>query len=148
MATWQLYNNTLLEFWKGTFLEAHDFKIMALNDDAVFDGTDASASTVSNAGELEVFGNGWTEGGETLQNVVIEAFDTNGIKFDADDIVVAISSGGFGPYQAFLIYDDTTATDMVMAYLQLDAAAETLADQGCAIFFPEDGIITGTVAVP
>ena len=145
MAAWQLYNHTLDGLWSGEFPATHTFNVMLLDDTAVFDATDTTISAVSNAGALEVFGNGWAEGGVALDNVVIETASTNGVKFDADDFVTVITTGGLSGYKALVIYDYTHTTQKPLGYLQLATTLVTAAGEGVGVFFPEEGIIVGTV---
>ena len=145
MAAWQLYNHTLDGLWSGEFPATHTFNVMLLDDTAVFDATDTTISEVSNAGALEVFGNGWAEGGEALDNVIIDTANTNGVKFDADDFVEVITAGGLSGYKALVIYDNTHTTKKPLAYLQLDTTLVTAEGEGVGVFFPDDGIIVGAI---
>ena len=81
----------------------------------------------------EVFGNGWDEGGESLGTITITTVSTNDAKFDAQDVIVAISGGTLGPYTHFVIFDDTVTspTDPCLALVTLNAP-ETIADGGAA----------------
>ncbi len=89
-------------------------KFMLLNNTATFDATNTTLAQV--AGVLsgghypnEVYGNGWTEGGETLANVAVTTVTTNDAMLDADDINVTASGGSLPSSPAYkgLLYDAT-----------------------------------------
>jgi hypothetical protein len=146
MATFQLFNHTARKLMAGEFAAADTYKCMLLNATAAFNAAHTKLTEVSNANAYEVYGNGWTQLGETLANVAISTITTNDAMFDADDIVKAITTGGLAAYKALVIYDDTDADDPPLAYLQLTDAVTTPAGVSVAVFFPADGIVKGTVA--
>lgn len=143
MATMQLYNHTAARFASGANTAADTYKMVLLNLTATFDATDTALTDVTNAGAYEIYGNGWTQGGETLANVTIETTTTNDAKFDADDVLVEISGGSLGPYSAYVITNSTD--DKLVCYVAL-SAAQTVADGGVAgAIWNSSGIITFTV---
>lgn len=56
----------------------------------------------------EVYGFGWTQGGELLANVAVTTVTTNDALLDADDISKTPTGGDIGPTYAALIYDSTS----------------------------------------
>lgn len=146
MAVFQLYNHTARKLMSGEFAAADTYKVMLLDASAVFSAAHTTLTEVSSANAYEVYGNGWTQLGETLTNVAISTITTNDAMFDADDVVVAITTGGLAAYSALVIYDDTDAGDPPLVYLQLTDAVTTPAGISAAIFFPAEGIIKATVA--
>jgi hypothetical protein len=105
---------------------------MMLLNSATFDATDTTLAEVKATG-TEVFGNGWTEGGESLGTVTVTTVTTNDAMFDAPDVLLPISGGTLGPYTHFVIFNETVASplDPVLALVTL-TAAETIADGGVA----------------
>lgn len=145
MATIQLYNHTAQLFASGTCIAGDTYKMMLLNSSASFNAAHTALTTVSNAGAYEVYGNGWTQGGETLANVAITTVTTNDAKFDADDVLKAITGGSLGPYSAYVLFNDTDANDPPLAFVTL-TAAQTVADGGVAgAIWNTDGIFKWTV---
>ena len=67
----------------------------------------------------EVYGNGWTQGGETLANVTVTVVTTNDTMLDADDINVTATGGPLPPSPAYagVLYDDTDSGDAPLAYI-------------------------------
>lgn len=62
----------------------------------------------------EVYGFGWTQGGQALANHTITIVNTDDALYDADDISVSVSSAGdLGPSYAALIYDATNNYPLV-----------------------------------
>jgi hypothetical protein len=131
MATIQLYNHTSKILVDGTCAPSDTYRMMLLNE-AGFDATHTTLAEVKATG-TEVFGNGWDEGGESLGTVTITTVSTNDAKFDAPDVIVAISGGTLGPYTHFVIFDDTVTSpiDPCLALVTLNAP-ETIADGGAA----------------
>jgi len=55
-----------------------------------------------------------------------------------DDRVITASGGSIGPFQYFILYNDTAASDPLIAWYVRDAGAVTLAD-GESITLDFDG---------
>ena len=119
MAT-ETSNHYKAELHQGSIDFSSDvFKIILMATGFTFDKdahatlSDVSASELAN-------GNGYTTGGETLANV-----DTSSIENDTDDrseiswdtVSWTASGGSIGPTPGAIIYDDTTADDTIVAYL-------------------------------
>lgn len=107
MATTDIYNHTTNLFASGQCPASATFKAMLLNDSATFTASHTAVTSVSNSGAYEVYGYGWTQGGETLAGVAFSVSDTNGSKFAADDPQVTLSGGNLTWYK-YLIYTGTT----------------------------------------
>lgn len=105
--TVRLYNHTTALI-AGQTVDLDNLKVMLLDDDSAFDATDTTIDAVSNTGAYEVFGNGWTEGGETLTSVTATTVTTNDALIDADDVDVTATGGNIGPAYAAVIYDATS----------------------------------------
>lgn len=74
----------------------------AADDDVIGDLADLST------------GGGYTAGGEDAQNAYSEASGTG--TMTATDIVWTGSGGGFGPFIAAVLYDDTHASDILCGW--------------------------------
>jgi len=143
--TIQPYNHTLTRFNTGLNLQANTYKMMLLNNDAVFDATDTTLVEVAGVDNAnEIFGNGWTEGGETLANVVAAVYDTNGFKFDADNLSVELTDE-LGPIYKFVVYNDTAADDPPVLFGTHSTAITVPAGNNAGAIWPADGIIVWTV---
>lgn len=119
-------------------------KVMLLDDGASFTAANTQLTQVTNAGAYEVDGNGWTTGGETLENVAVTVHDTNGAKIDADDVDVEADGGSIGPAYAAVIYDDTDADDAPLWYIDFDGPQTAGEGTPFKIQFAADGIYTIT----
>jgi len=146
MATLQLYDHTAQRFMSGANAAEDTYKVMLLNATATFNAAHTTLTSVSNANAYEVYGNGWTQLGETLASVAISLITTNDAMFDAADISKAISGGNLGPYKALVIYNDTDANDPPVAYLQLTTETTTVDGTSVVVQWPSDGIVKATVA--
>jgi hypothetical protein len=149
MAVIQLYNHTVNRFNEGLNGEGDTYKVMLLNNDAVFDATDTTLVEVAGAGSPaanEVSGNGWDVGGEALASVVIAIYSTNGGKFDAADLNIAISGGDLGPIYKFVLYNDTDADDPPVLFGTLTTATTVISGNNAGIGWPANGIILWTVS--
>lgn len=60
----------------------------------------------------EVYGNGWTEGGEVLSSVAVTIWNTNGFMLDAADTRKTATGGSIGPYDNVVIVDKTTGAPL------------------------------------
>lgn len=109
------YNHTAAKFL-AQLVDITNLKAMLLTADkaTLFNATDTTVDAV--AGALagsppqranEVYGFGWAQGGELLDNVVVNTVTTNDALLDADDISVTPTGGDIGPTYAALIYDAT-----------------------------------------
>jgi hypothetical protein len=148
MATIQLYNHTVNRFNEGLNDEGDIYKVMLLNNDAVFDATDTTLVEVAGSGSPaanEVSGNGWDVGGEALASVVLEIYDTNGGKFDAADLSITVSGGNLGPIYNFVLYNDTDTDDPPVLFGALTSASTVLAGNNVGVLWPANGILLWTV---
>lgn len=106
-------------------------KLELLNATAAFNGTHTTKNAVDNTGAYEVSGNGWTAGGELLDNAAITiAAITSGTaddaKLDYDDIIVTATGGSIGPAYGALVYDVTGGFPLLFIdFGQSQAAGDT-----------------------
>lgn len=144
--TISLYDHTVLRFANGANAAADAYKVELLNDSATFTAAHTQKTQVDNAGAYEVYGNGWTQGGETLANVAISGADTNDAKFDADDVAVTASGGAIGPAYKALLYNATDANSPPVAFIDFGAAKTADATTDFKVTWNASGIVTFTTA--
>lgn len=119
--TTQAYNHTANLINSGVVTAAKTYKIEFLNNSATFDATHTAKTSVDNAGAYEVYGSGWTQGGETLAGVTIGIVSTTGSKFTATSPAVTLSGGDLTVYK-YLIYIDDGANDAPLYFITLNSA--------------------------
>ena len=118
MANTTTYYNHTAKLFLNQEVAINNIKAMLLDNNkaALFDATDTTVNAV--AGALagspleranEVYGFGWTQGGELLANVAVTVVATNDALLDADDISITPTGGDIGPTYAALIYDATSS---------------------------------------
>ena len=144
--TVSLYNNTV----KRLVNQEVDFtalKMMLLDATASFTATHTALTDVAGAShDKEVFGNGWTEGGELLASVAVTTIATNDAKLDAADISVTATGGPIGPATAAVIYDDTDAADAPLAYIDFGGEEQAGESTDFKVVWHTDGIFKFTYA--
>lgn len=119
--TTQVYNHVANLINSGQLPAGSVYKVELLNNSATFDATATTKTAVDNAGAYEVYGSGWTQGGETLTGVTISITATTGSKFTANSPTVTLSGGNLTWYK-YLIYCDTIAGDAPLYFVTLNAA--------------------------
>jgi hypothetical protein len=142
----QLYNHTVNCFNTGANAVTDTYRVMLLNDSATFIATHTQLTQVSNADAYEVSGNGWAAGGFTLTGISIAVADTNGGKFDANDVSQAISGGDLGPYYKYVVYNDTKEDSPPVCFITMDSPLTVTSGNTAGITWNADGIIKWTVA--
>ena len=147
--TIQIYNHTLTRFNEGLNGEGDTYKVMFLNDSAVFDATDTTLVEVAGSGSPatnEVSGNGWDVGGEALSGVTIEVYDTDGCKFDATNLSVEVTDAELGPIYKFVLYNDTDANDPPVLFGTHSTSVTIPVGSNAGVIWPTNGIILWTVS--
>jgi hypothetical protein len=145
--TFTPYNHTLklLANKEVTFTTLN---CMLLADAATFTAADTSIDDVAGAASPhranEVYGNGWTEGGETLASVAVTVSGTNGAKLDADDISVTATGGQIGNAYKAVVYDTTTG--YALAFCDFGEAWRAGETTPFVVNWSSSGIITWAVA--
>jgi len=140
-----LFDHTLTRFFTGANAAGDTYKVKLYEDDASFD---AATTTLEDAelGATEVYGGGWPQGGFTLTGVTIAAHATSGVKFDADDVIQAVSGADLGPYEKYIIFNDTDTDDPPVAFFLRDSAALVEDGNSLGIVWSDDGIIAVELA--
>lgn len=137
------YNHTVKKLLNNE-INYSDLFWMLLNNSASFTATHTSIDDVAGADSSparanEVFGNGWTEGGELLANCAVTVVNTNDAKIDADDISVLATGGSIGPAYKAALYEKTSGD----ALLFIDFGQVEEAGEGTdfKVIFNANGII-------
>lgn len=132
MATATIANRLIYEMAQaGINYSSDTFKIALMatgftfNKDTHHNWADVSASELS-------AGNGYTAGGNTLAGVSLTEDDTNDLTSVTWNSTSWTASGGsIGPTPGAMIYDDTNASDALVAYI--DFGADQTATSGNVI---------------
>lgn len=112
------------------FTEAVAEKIHNLGSDTLKIMLTNSAPVAANEVKADLTdisaGNGYTAGGTAVANVT--SSQTSGVyKLVGDDVVFTASGGTIGPFQYAVLYNDTAASDNLIAWWNYGSAV-TLAD--------------------
>lgn len=140
--TMQLYNHTTRRFADGSNAAADVYKVALLNSSSSFVASHTAASNVIST--YEVYGNGWTQGGETLASVAISTTTTNDAMFDADDISVTATGGAIGPAYNAVLINTSDANSPPVAYISFGEAKQADVGTPFKINWNAAGIITFT----
>lgn len=141
--TISLYDHTARRFANGSNAVGDTYKLM-LCTAATFN---AANTTLANITKTEVAnGNGYTTGGETLSAVTVATTDTNGARFDANDVLWGASGGSIAAAFAIL-YNDTDAGDPPVAFIDFDGTQTVSDGFDFLVTWDSDGIIKWTVPV-
>ncbi len=142
----RLYNHTAR---KLVSLNLTTLRVMLLNASAVFVATHTTLAQVAGAANAnQVSGNGWPDGGVYLGNVAWSTITTDDAKLDADDPVVVAAGGAIGPAYAAVIYDDSDANDLPVAFLDFGGAISAGEGTEFKIVLNSDGLIKLTYTQP
>jgi len=107
---------------------------------------DAAATTLAGVTKTEVAnGDGYATGGETLTGVAVTTIETDGAKFDANDVTWSADGGPIAASYA-IIYNDTDTDDPPVALIDFDG--EETANDGTdfVIVWNASGIFTWSVS--
>lgn len=115
------YNHTARKFLAGD-VDIENMKVMLLTNDASFTATNTELDQVNNSGAYEVYGNGWTQGGELLDGAAVTTVATNGAMLDANDISVTATGAPIGPAYKMVIYDDSDEDDAPLWFVDFGEA--------------------------
>lgn len=141
-ATISLYNHTARRFADGSNVAGDTYKLKLLSA-ATFDATHA---TLAETGGTEAStGTGYTAGGQSLTNVVIETVTTNDARFDADDLTWTASGGSLTASYGIL-YNDTDANDPPVAFIDFGGSQSAGDGTDFKVVWNASGIVTFTVA--
>lgn len=128
MAT-EYSNHYKSQLKKGLIDEVNDsIKIILMATGFVFD-KDAHATYADVSASELATGNGYTQNTKTLTTLAVSEDDTNDRSdTSCDDVVWTAAGGSIGPSPGAILFDDTTADDTVIGYI--DFGADKTADDG------------------
>lgn len=138
----QLYNHTVNRFNTGANGTGDTYKIM-LGSGFTFSGEHTTLASVKATG-TEVYGNGWDLGGEVITPTWTVA-TTDGASWTFDELVVAISDGSLGPFDSYVIFNDTDTDDPPVALVIMETALTVPSGSSISIKAPVGGLITWAV---
>lgn len=137
-----LYNHTVKKLVNEEFNFA-TWKVLLLDASAAFDATHTTkAQVLSPSPNPEVYGNGWTEGGEVVANVAATTITTNDAKIDGDDVSKTASGGSIGPAYFALLYDGND--NSVIAWIDFGGLQEAGDATDFKFIWSANGILTFT----
>ena len=140
--TISLYNHTARRFADGSNAASDTYRLV-LCTAATFNASHTDLADITLT-EL-VNGNGYTTNGPALTGVTITTVDTNGARFDADDVVLAATDDGIGAEFAIL-YNDTDASNPLVAFIDFGELKTAVAGTDFLVAWNAEGIVTWTVA--
>lgn len=140
-ATISLYNQTAQLFASGQNLTTDVYKVM-LCTSATFDATNQTLASVTKTETTEA--NGYSSGGSSLSGVTVSTVTTNDARFDAADVSWTASGGAIAASYAIL-YNDTSADDRVLAFIDFGGSQSAGDGTDFLIVWNSNGIFTWTV---
>lgn len=122
MPAFNKFNDFVEQCLTGTHdFTSHTFKLALSNTAPVATNTVLADITQITAG------NGYVAGGPTIANVTLA--ETSGTAtVTMDDPVITASGGSIGPFQYFVIYNDTATGDPLVGWYTRTESAVTLSD--------------------
>jgi hypothetical protein len=112
------YNHTSRRFKDGSNAAGDTYRLM-LCTAATFDATHATLAAITKTEVANA--NGYTTGGPALTGVEIVTANTNGAKFDANDVVLS-ATGGSITAEFGILYNDTDADDPPLYFINFDGS--------------------------
>jgi hypothetical protein len=99
------YNHTRKKLWDLSLTaEAANWKVMLLDGTTPFNAAHTTVAQASDSAADEVYGNGWTQGGQSIAGFATAIASVSGAIIDANDISVMAVGGDIGPASAALIF--------------------------------------------
>ncbi|MDJ0828131.1 MAG: hypothetical protein QNJ16_21865 [Rhodobacter sp.] len=138
------FNHTAQKLLSGDWNDGDTWKVALYTNNTGVDLTETTKAQVDATATEVANGNGYTTGGGTLANFLASTVTTNDAKLDADDFTWNASGGSIAAAYA-LIYDDTTASDEVAFWLDLDGTQTASDGTPFIVRFNSAGIATLTV---
>lgn len=137
------------EFAAQLGAENHDFsndtfKLGIIDNTTPPTGGDATPTWTDYSGNEVSTGGGYTSGGETLTGVSYSEVDGVGT-FDANNIALSQNASGFTDGYWGILYNETNATDMAIAFVELGGPASEVAGP-ININWGASGIFTITIS--
>jgi hypothetical protein len=131
------YNHTLRRFADGSNVAEDTYRLM-LCTSATFSATDFNLANVTKFEVLD--GNGYTTKGPALTGVTIATVNTNGCRFDADDVTLP-ATGGSIIARYGILYNDTDANDPVLFFIDFGETKTATANTDFVVAWSATGIV-------
>lgn len=139
--TVSLYNHTATRFANGSNSSSDTYKVKFLTA-ATFDATHTTLAATG--GTESTSGTGYTTGGITLANVVVNQ-SSNDAYFDADDVILTASGGSISAAYG-IVFNDTDTDDPPVLFINFDGNQTAGDGTQFKILWAANGIISFTVA--
>lgn len=144
MATFTLFDQFIFSLGGSDIdLDSNTFKAVLTNSAPTADTDDELADITQIAN-----GNGYTTGGVTLASVTwAETGAGTGIwQWSAADFSWTASGGTFGPFRYIVVYDDTSANDKLIGYLDYGSSISITIGNSFTVDVGASGIIRASEA--
>jgi hypothetical protein len=115
------YNHTAKRQIAGENSISDEYKVVLLNASGTFNAAHVTLDEVTASGSYEVYGNGWTQGGEVISTMSAAISETDSGIITADALSVPISGGDLGPFSYFVIVNTTDSGSPPVAHIELDS---------------------------
>jgi hypothetical protein len=120
MAAYNKFQDFSEQLTKGVHqFGTHTFKVVLTNTAPV-----ATNTVLSNITQISN-GNGYTTGGATVPNVAVS--ESSGTTTVVGDAVTWTATGAVGPFRYVVLYNDSAASDNLVAWWDYGASGVTLA---------------------
>jgi hypothetical protein len=139
--TISLYNHTAKRFAEGENAPGDDYKVM-LCTAATFDATSDTLASITKTEVVD--GNGYAEDGALLTGVTVTTVDTNGAKFNANDVTWTAAGGSITASYAIL-YNASDTDSPPIAFIDFGGSESAGDSTDFLIVWDTDGIFTWTV---
>ena len=133
------YNDVVPGLTLGS-INIESLKIALLSADASFDKTDTTLDQVTGGGAHEVYGNGWPEGGKSLQNGRWEVRSPASVSIAFDDVTQIIVEDTLR-FNYAVIYDDSHVDKKPLIFIDFNGLQRAEKDSELKLTFGADGLI-------
>lgn len=121
MPTINFYNHTAKRQMAGENSISDEYKIVLLNSSGTFNATHVTLDECTASGSYEVYGNGWSQGGEAIPTMSAAISGTASGVITAAALNVPIAGGDLGPFSYFVIANTTDSGSPPVAHVELDS---------------------------
>lgn len=136
------YNHTDRRFRDGSNVAGDTYRLM-LCTAATFDATHTTLAAIT---KTEVAnGNGYTTNGPALTGVTINTANTNGSRFDANDVVLSASGGSIAA-EFGILYNDTDSGDPPLFFIDFGEVKTAADGTDFLVVWAANGILDSQVA--
>ena len=133
------YNDAVPGLTLGS-INIESLKIALLSAGASFQKTDTTLDQVTGGGAHEVYGNGWPEGGKSLQNGRWEVRSPASVSIAFDDVTQIIIEDTLR-FNYAVIYDDSHVDKKPLIFIDFNGLQRAEKDSELKLTFGADGLI-------